>query len=107
MPTFELGLFIITLGFAFIFTFVPFNTGQATRGFLHVVGMILFLVVGVVFSSGFEVSATNTLTDGETTWTETRILIPEGEQSAWIGLMFYGFAVYNLVFFVRDVFKGE
>ena len=107
MATFEVGLFIITLGFAFIFTFVPFNTGKATLGFLHITGMILFIVIGVVISSGFEVSATNTMTDGTTTWTETRVLIGGGESTTWMGLLFYGFAVYNLVFFVRDVFQGD
>ena len=103
----DIGIFIIALGFGFIFTFVPFNTSQAVRGFLHIGAMALFLVLGVMSSSGFEVSQTNILTDGETTWTETRLLISEGTDNTWISIMFYGLAIYNLVFFVRDIFKGE
>lgn len=78
--------------------------------------MGLFLILGVYGTSGYEVSTSTSettqilnTTDGSLipiTTNSTDVFIAGGQQSAYVGYVFIGLAVMNLILFVKDVWGG-
>lgn len=112
MATLEAGIFVMMLAFAFGFmAWAWITTNNNTRGglgagFFYILSMVLFLGMSIFVGSGYEVAATSTMTDGSTTWTEERVLIPEGEEGFWFTWVFTGLAVVNIFLFVRAVYSS-
>ena len=107
----EAGLWLLILGSAFglmAWAFVTASTKGRTNGvsLFQIMAGALFMLLYILGSSGEEVEATSTVTDGTTTWTETKVLIPGGETSAYIGYMFMGLGVFNFVIILRHFWEG-
>lgn len=106
MPTIETGFFGLLVGLAFLFTFIG-SRDRMPGTFLRVVAMGIFMVVGIMMSAGYEVAATTTTTDGATTWTESKVFIPGGEDSFWLTYIFMGMAGFNLIMFIKGAYYGS
>jgi hypothetical protein len=105
----EAGLFFMMLGFAVFFSFITLKgTEFAYKAGLRLVAMALFCMCAIIVGSGNEIAYTvdstihNAITNE--TWTESdqHPIIPGGETSSWLGFLFYGFALVNLVILTKE-----
>ena len=108
MPTLDTGVFLfMTIG-AFGFTLLSFRAVSMFAGFLHLMGLALFLGLAVFLASGMEVATiTNDLQYNGTghlivNSTSTEVFITGGESTNWLWYIFLGFSVFNLILLVRD-----
>jgi hypothetical protein len=108
-PIVESGLFFGILIGAVGFSFGSFAVGiKSARAGLRILGMALFCVLSIIVGSGNEVAITTTqvttnVQTGET-WNETdhNVILPGGTDSAWMGWIFSGLAMFDLVILVKE-----
>jgi hypothetical protein len=98
----ESGLFLIMLIMGFIFMFVGFKKGDNIAAFFRIIAVAMFALIAVVIGTGEGVSQTITSTDGYNTWTETNVLVPEGEGGYYLSYVFTGLSIFNLIAFVKE-----
>lgn len=116
-PLLEGGLFTIILILAFFFTLYAFKI-QNGKGMLRMIGMALFCVLAIFVGSGYEVAFTTkggqeltyningTLLTNKTTSNVENVILPGGEDSAWMSWLFTGFAMANIMFLLKDYQGG-
>jgi len=111
----ETGLFLITIALSFGFMLWGFiRSASLFTSILRMVSMAMFMGLAVFIGSGVEVSASSTdttqyqevdangivhqLTSSNVT---TDILIP-ADKGAWLGWVFMGFGMLNVIFIVKE-----
>lgn len=120
----ETGVFLFMLAFSFGFMFWSFfRVADKFTHILRVISCIVFLGMSLFVGAGYEVSSTSTettvsdyeginplsgqvvLMNSTDTITKKDIIIPEGTEGAWMGYIFTGFAILNMILVVRDVWQ--
>ena len=102
----ELGLFILLLVMAFIFTFIGMRSTSNTSSYFKIIAVAIWLIMAVISGAGEGVMATSTSTDGIETWTTERVFIPEGETGFYLTYIFTGLAIWNLVMYVKETWAA-
>ena len=87
-------IFLALLGFAFFFMLFP-STNH--KGAYSIVGMMFFFSLSVISFSGQDITISNSITDGTTTWTSTSYIIQHGDFSIIVfGWIFFLLAMFCL-----------
>jgi len=111
----ETGVFLITIIFSFGFMIWGFiRSASLFTSILRMVSLSLFMGLAVFIGSGVEVSATSTeesqyqqvdangfVHQLTSTNTVKDVLIP-ADNSTWLGWVFMGFGMLNVVFIVKE-----
>lgn len=107
----ETGLFAVMALMAFAFTLFGFKSGVGKMGgMLHIFALAFFIGLSMFISQGYQVSSTSTnLTYNETgdlifNETKTDVFLQGDQESYWLGYVFMGFAIMNLMMFIRDIY---
>ena len=111
----ETGVFLITIILSFGFMIWGFiRSSSLFTSILRMVSMAMFMGLAVFIGSGVEVSASSTestqyqqVDDGGNVYnltsenTKKDILIP-ADDSPWLGWVFMGFGMLNVIFIVKE-----
>ena len=113
----ETGLFAIMLILGFAFTFFAFREGVGKMGgLLHIIALALFVGMALFMSVGTEVSTTTSggnelhyngtgaLIENVTKADTQNVFLSGGTDSFWLSFVFMGFAIMNLMMFIRDIY---
>ena len=100
----ELGLFILLIALALLFTFIGMRATGNTSSYFKIIAVAMWFILAVVTGSGEGVSATSSAVNNDTgeTWETTRVFIEEGDSGYWMSFIFTGMAIYNLAVYVRE-----
>lgn len=100
----ELGLFILLLGLALLFSFLGMRTTENTGSMFKIIAVAMWAILAVVLGSGEGVIASVESVNNDTgeTWNTTRTFIEAGESGYWMAYIFTGLAIYNLAMFVKQ-----
>lgn len=114
----ETGLFLIMAVLGFGFTLFAFKSGVGKMGgLLHIIALALFVGMALFMSIGTEVSTTTTggnelhyngtgqLIENVTKADTRNVFLSGGTDSFWLSFVFMGFAIMNLMMFIRDVYS--
>lgn len=108
MPTIEIGVWLLMVLPAAVFTFVQFTQFGTAKIALSVIAMALFVGLSVIHAAGFEVSSVSTtaIYNGAGvqvgTNVDTIILIAGGEIYSWFSYMFAAFSIFNIFALFQD-----
>ena len=116
MPTIETGLFVTMVLIGMSFMFFTLIKKLGTLSFLfRVFSFVLFLGLALFLTIGYDVATTTTTTTEALNsndsivsldQTTTGIFIADTEGSV-LGWIFFGFAMFNVVLFFRNMFGGD
>jgi len=108
MPTLEIGLWLLMVLPAAVFTFVQFTQFGTARVALQMIAMALFIGLSIIHAGGFEI-ATDTLTTMYNknnmvigTNSEHIVLIAGGENSTWLAWIFLSLSIFNITSLFRE-----
>jgi len=110
MQILDTGLWIILVTIATVFTFVSFKIPGSGKIAFHILAVALWMGLAMIHGGGTEVSAyTNS------TWVDSSGMqfnntsydrfIPGGETAYWLGYLFMGFGILNLLFIFSELMK--
>ena len=114
MPIMETGLFLVMASIGFGLLIMSILRSLGTMSFLfRCFSFIMFLGLAVFLTTGHDVQSTTVSeqvvldTAGtvltNSTNTDVSMFIPAAEGS-WIGWIFFGFAIFSAILFIRDMF---
>jgi hypothetical protein len=108
MAFIELGLYLILVVPAAVFTFVMFTQFGTARIALQMLAMALFIGLSVLHAGGFGVETTQTTTmlnpQGNPVGSNVSqiIIIPEGEAASWLSFIYAALAIFNITSLFRE-----
>ncbi len=120
MAIIETGVFVFMIMFSFGFmVWATFRSSGMFTHILRLTSIAMFFGMALFVSSGYGVAATHAETIHEnlidpitgaliptvSTITSQDVLIPEGDEGAWMGWIFLGFALVNMALMVQDIWK--
>ena len=120
MATIETGVFLFMLIFAFGFMiWAALRSAGIMTNILRLVSIVSFFGLALFISSGYGVASSHTETINEnlinplsgnvvpvtTTVTSHDVLIPEGDEGAWMGYVFLCFAFVSMALMVQDQWR--
>ena len=85
-------VFLVLLGFAFFFMLFP-STNH--KGAYSILAMMFFFSLCIISFSGQDITISNTITDGTTTWTSTSFIIQHND---------FSIPVFGWTFFLLAMF---
>jgi len=108
LSTIETGVFGLICLVATALTLFAFRVRWPLSPFLRLLSLGLFLSTAVLLVSGYGVQTTRTFTGAACapTCTEITPLIPADGTGTWLGYIFVGFSILNLVMIVRETWEG-
>jgi hypothetical protein len=114
MVLLEAGIFLLMIVMAFGFMFFGILTanqkgagGLGFGAFFLMFSMVLFMGLSIFIGSGYGVHATSTMTADACAGqpggvcTDSKVIIPEGEDGYWFGFIFMGFSAFDLILLAK------
>jgi hypothetical protein len=120
MAIIETGVFIFMIVFSFGFMiWAAIRSTSVMTNILRLVSIVMFFGLALFITSGTGVAATSTETINTSlinpltgnlvavtdTVTSQEVLIPEGDDGAWMGWIFLGFAFVSMALMVQDQWR--
>lgn len=104
----ELGLYLILVVPASIFTFVMFTQFGTAKVALQMLAMAMFIGLSVLHAGGYGVESIATTTTYNAggnaigTNVEQIIIIPDGENANWLSFVYAALSIFNISSLFRE-----
>jgi len=101
MATLDATVFLIMLGMASFFLFASFKVNYVYDAMFKLFALILFMSIALFLTAEYQITWTETATDGTDTWTTTKTLI--GSNYQIIALVFYILGLASAIMFFKSM----